>query len=159
MKRNFTDTNGAVWTPKITLFEAARIKRNLEVNIEEIDDINRMIQDPSLLCDTLYIVCEEEARGRNISAEIFGKSLLGDAIKDARQALLGAVSDFFEDPRKRTAFLEYVGTLIEEGDKTLDLIVKSGKATKQKIREEGKKFREELQKQLENPTSGEKSGN
>ena len=161
MKRTFTDTDGRKWTPKLTLFEAARVKRQLDINMEELDDITRMVQDPALLCDVLFVVCETEANARCVNAETFGRSLAGDAIKAARQALLMAVSDFFEDTRKRTAFSEYIQAMTEEGDKTLDLIMKSTKATKRKIREQGDEFRASLQKELGNPEmpdSGEPSG-
>ena len=158
MQRNFTDTNGKQWFPKLTLFEAARIKRNLEINIEDFEDIQRMVQDPFLLCETLFIVCETEANRLGISQEVFGRSLAGDSIREAREALLYAVSDFFEDKRKRTAFIEVIESLNEEGEATLSLIAESTEAAKQTIKKQGAEYRKNLKKQLENPTSGEESG-
>ena len=149
MNRTFKDNEGRVWTPKVTLYEAARIKRNCNIHIEDFDDIQRMVQDPMLLCDTLFIVCEDEAVRKGVSAENFGRSLFGDAIKAAREALLTAVSDFFSDPRARTAFMECMETLNEESDKTIDKIMETLGATKESIREEGEVFRRKLMEEVE----------
>lgn len=139
----------------MTLFEAARIKRNVDINIEDFDDIQKMIQNPFLLCDTLYIVCEDEATKCKISAEQFGKSLAGDAIKAARESLLMAISDFFEAPGKRIAFMEMTESLNEQGELTIKMIEENTEKMKESIRREGEANRKKIMAMLGNSTSGE----
>ena len=153
-ERYFIDTNKIKWIPQVTLFHAARIKRALGLNIEDLDDITTMTQDPAMLADVLFIACEQQAREKGINEEQFGLSLGGDSIKHARRAILFAISDFFEDTKRRTVFLEMVKIMEEESNKNLDLLFNNREMTKEQIRRSGKKWRSELETALKKSTDG-----
>lgn len=161
-ERYFIDTNQNKWIPKITLYHAGRIKRALELNVENVDDVTTMVQDPAILADVLFISCEQQAREKGISEEEFGLALGGDSMKHARRAILFAISDFFEDMKTRTVFLDLIKTLEAEGKKNLELLFNHREQTKANIRRSGHKWRQELEaslkKQAESLNSDEPDG-
>ena len=57
--------------------------------------LEKLINDPILLCDVIYCVCMEEADSRGVSDEDFGRAMAGDAIELATTALLEELVDFF----------------------------------------------------------------
>lgn len=57
----------------------------------------RLIQDPILLVDVLYVVCKEEADARQVSDRDFGKAMGGGAIVQGRTALIAELADFFPE--------------------------------------------------------------
>ena len=153
-ERYFIDNNKKRWVPKVTLYHAGRIKRALGLNIENIDDVTTMIQDPATLVDTLFIACEQEAKQSGISDVEFGTALGGDSIKHARRALLFAISDFFEDTKKRTVFSAMIKTMEEEGNKNIELLFNSLEMSKEQIRKHGRKWRQELEAELKKEAAG-----
>ena len=166
-ERFFIDTNKNKWIPRITLFHASRIKRALGMNLENIEDVTTIIQDPAMLADALFISCEQQAREKGIDEEQFGLALGGDSMKHARRAILFAISDFFEDTKKRTFFTELIKTLEDEGNKNIELLFNNRELTKQNIRRRGQKWRTELEAKLKkdenqtpekSKTSGKPSG-
>ena len=66
-----------------------------------IDDI---VNDPCLLVDILWVVCEKQAKAQGVTDEDFGASLAGDSIEDATRAFLDELVDFF--PGARRLFLK-----------------------------------------------------
>ncbi|MDR1957609.1 MAG: hypothetical protein LBQ54_00935 [Planctomycetaceae bacterium] len=168
-KRTFTDNEGRHWSPKINLYTASRIKRNLDVNIEDFNALNAAITDPCSRCDLLFLSIEDQAIKNGVTPESFGRSLAGDVMKEATEALLNVISDFFEDAKKRTAFTEMVQAMREEAEKTTDYMITQSAKIKAAISRAGESFRKEFQKNLDtlaNPdppetkskTSGKTSG-
>ncbi len=168
MKRSFTDTENRSWTPEINLYTAGRIRRKLDINVEDIDSLNNAILDPATRADLLFLAVEEEAIKRRVSDVEFGKSLGGDCMKDATEALLYAISDFFEAPKKRTAFINLIEAMRAEADLNVDYMIEKAPLIRQAIRKSGETFRKELDRQLEEAvepapskksrTSGKESG-
>jgi len=105
--RSFKDTEGRQWVVRVSVDTLKRVKALLGVDLTEAatgDLMGRLADDPVLLADVLYAVCQPEAEGRDISDEAFGRALGGDAIDEAADALIGALVDFF--PKRRRALLE-----------------------------------------------------
>jgi hypothetical protein len=65
--------------------------------------IEKLVGDPILLCDVIYVICKPEADQRSITDEDFGRSMAGDAIDHATTSLLEELVDFF--PKSRRALL------------------------------------------------------
>ena len=63
--------------------------------------VERLISDPVLLCDVVYVVCKEEADSKDVSDEDFGRAMAGDALEHATTALLEELIDFFPQGRRR----------------------------------------------------------
>ena len=65
--------------------------------------IERLSNDPILLCDIIYVLCQSEAEQRGISDEDFGRAMAGDAIDHATASLLEELVGFF--PKNRRGLL------------------------------------------------------
>ena len=83
-----------------------RVRSVLNINLLEAIEgklLERLITDPVLLCDILFVVIQPEAIAKGISDEDFGRSLGGDVLDVAATALLEELVDFFPNA-KRTVF-------------------------------------------------------
>lgn len=104
MPRSFTDTEGRAWTVAFTVAAAKRLRDMLHINPFDANQLLvRLFDDPIFLAEAIYCVCLDEANQRGISDEQFGRALAGQAIENARHALLEEYVDFFPEPQKREA--------------------------------------------------------
>lgn len=55
----------------------------------------RLMADPILICDVLYVLVKPEADKLDVSDEDFAASMGGGAIFEAQSALMGELTDFF----------------------------------------------------------------
>ena len=102
----FADTQGRTWTVTINVDVIRRVRSLLNINLLEAVEgrlLERLITDPVLLCDILFVVIQPEAVTKDISDEDFGRSLGGDVLDLATTALLEELVDFFPSA-KRTVF-------------------------------------------------------
>ena len=128
---SFKDTAGRDWTVDITVQTLKRIKSAL--NIDLLDNqggkgiLGQMAADPILVCDILYVACQDQAEKAGVSDEDFGSALGGDALQAGIDALLEAFIGFFPNRAQRAALgraWEKMGKLtemaIEAVQETLD---------------------------------------
>lgn len=112
--QSFKDAKGRDWQIEITVNVIKKVRATLDIDLTEVDGaVYRRLDDPVTLVDLLWLICEEEAQGRNLTDEDFGCGLVGDPIEDATNALLDAIADFFPG-RKRSliqAMLKNAATL------------------------------------------------
>ena len=111
--KSFTDNLGRTWTLVVNVAAIKRVRALCEVDLNaiiEIEDgkpaaklLERLSEDPVLLVDVLYAVCQPECDKKNVTDEDFGAAMAGDAIDLATSALLDEVIDFFPEA-KRLAF-------------------------------------------------------
>ncbi len=104
--RTFTDNAGRTWTIAINVDCIRRLRATLNIDLLEAVEgklIERLVGDPILLCDCIYVICKPDADQRNISDEDFGRAMAGDAIEYATTSLLEELVDFF--PRNRRELL------------------------------------------------------
>ena len=102
----FSDTQGRPWTITLNVDAIRRVRSVLNINLLEAIEgklLERLITDPVLLCDILFVVIQPEAISKGISDEDFGRSLGGDVLDVATTALLEELVDFFPSA-KRTVF-------------------------------------------------------
>ena len=102
----FADTQGRTWTVTINVDVIRRVRSILSINLLEAIEgrlLERLITDPVLLCDILFVVIQPEAIAKVVSDEDFGRSLGGDVLDLATTALLEELVDFFPSA-KRTVF-------------------------------------------------------
>jgi hypothetical protein len=107
--RTFKDSTGREWQVVINTNAIKRAKDTAGVNLVEIADADagsrlygRMLLDPVLVVDIAYGVCKPETDTRKFSREDFNAVLVGDAIAEARQAILEDLVDFFPNPVRDT---------------------------------------------------------
>jgi hypothetical protein len=90
-----------------------RVRSVLNINLLEAIEgklLERLITDPVLLCDILFVVIQPQAITHGISDEDFGRSLGGDVLDVATTALLEELVDFFPSA-KRTVFRKALAKL------------------------------------------------
>ena len=76
--KTFADNAGRTWAIAVNVTAIKRVKDLLQVNLLEIADqkgklLERLIDDPCLLCDILYSLVKPEADAKGISDEEFGR--------------------------------------------------------------------------------------
>ncbi len=94
----FTDTENRQWEIAINVTAIKRVKGTLELDLlkaVEGDLFVRLANDPCLLCDLLFVLCQEQAKEQGVTDEQFGAALGGDALDAATTALLEELVDFF----------------------------------------------------------------
>ena len=123
--KQFTDNAGRTWTIAINVDAIKRVKGLLDVNLLEIVEgtlIERLIRDPVLLCDVVYVICKPEADEKNVSDEDFGRAMAGDAIEHATKAVLEELVGFSPSPRDRANLTRVLETTYRVMDKARDMV-------------------------------------
>lgn len=109
--RTFRDSTGRMWSVALNVHEMRRIRAALGIDLVnvisldskggvKVDLIDRIANDPCLLADILWVVCEAEAKAEGITDADFGARLAGDPIDDATRALLDELVDFFPGAKR-----------------------------------------------------------
>ncbi len=104
---SFTDADARVWPVQINVATIKRTQKLAGVDLMESVTghlLERIAQEPVLLCDVLYCVCKEVADERKVTDEDFGRLLAGDVIDEATKAFMEALVAFF--PSRRRLVLE-----------------------------------------------------
>jgi len=102
--KTFTDNTGRKWQVAVTVDTIKRVKALRDVDLLESVEgklLDRLIGDPVLLCDILFVVCKPQADEAGITDEQFGQAMAGDAIDAATAAFLEALVGFFPPSRRR----------------------------------------------------------
>ena len=123
--KTFTDNAGRTWTVAINVDAIKRVRALLDVDLLEIVDgklIERLIRDPVLLCDVVYVLCKPEADTKGVSDEQFGQAMAGDAIEHATKVVLEELVGFSPSPRDRATLQRVLKTTYEVMDKARDVI-------------------------------------
>jgi len=94
---SFTDTRGTTWDVSITIAEVKRIKARIDMDVAQISPelIGRIVDEPELLGDLLWCLCERQAEERQLDDVAFFGRLAGDALDQATNAFLEELVDFF----------------------------------------------------------------
>lgn len=109
--RQFTDTKGRTWKVELNVRQVKRVRDALGVDLANViqagrdgtvaaDTLERVANDPVLLADILWILCEGEAKASGVTDDDFGSALAGDSISDATRAFLDELVDFFPGARR-----------------------------------------------------------
>jgi hypothetical protein len=103
--KTFADNAARTWAITVNVAAVKRVRELLGVNILEIADqkgklLERLVEDPCVLCDVLWCLVKPEAEAKGISDEEFGRALGGDALDQATDALLTEIADFFPKSRR-----------------------------------------------------------
>ncbi|HRQ75591.1 MAG TPA: hypothetical protein PK098_06690 [Phycisphaerales bacterium] len=123
--KTFTDNAGRTWTVAINIDAVKRVRSLLNVDLLDITDgklVKRLISDPVLLCDVIYVVCRPEAETKNVSDEDFGRAMAGDAIEHATTALLDELVNFSPNQRDRKSAQRVLQKTWQVMDRARDLV-------------------------------------
>jgi len=109
--RRFTDTKGRTWDIELNVRQMKRVRDILGIDLVNIistgkdgavatDTLDRVANDPILLVDILWVLCEGQAKSAGVTDEDFGSSLAGESIAEATRAFLDELVDFFPGARR-----------------------------------------------------------
>jgi hypothetical protein len=109
--RRFTDTKGRAWELDLNVRQMKRVRDILGIDLVNIistgkdgavatDTLDRVANDPILLVDILWVLCEGQAKSAGVTDEDFGSSLAGESIAEATRAFLDELVDFFPGARR-----------------------------------------------------------
>ena len=104
--QTFNDNSGRTWSLTINVDAIKRVRGLLDVDLMQALDgprnlLERLVTDPVLLCDVVYVLCKPEADPRKVSDEDFGRAMAGDAIDAATTALLEELVGFFPQAKRQ----------------------------------------------------------
>lgn len=121
---NFTDAQNREWKVFIDIPTVKKLKeRDLDI-LKMFDGgmevFEKIVGDPIRLVDTLWLVCEEQIKERGLDEVGFAKSLYGDTLMGASEALVEGVCDFFPDPKRRAGIRLMLRKSKEAGEIMLD---------------------------------------
>lgn len=123
--KTFKDNADRSWTVAINVAAIKRVRDLTGVDLMEVLDgslIEKLIRDPVLLCDVIYVVCRPEAEARSVSDEDFGRAMAGDAIEHATTALLDELVNFSPNPRDRKSAQRVLQKTWQVMDRARDLV-------------------------------------
>jgi len=101
---SFTDTQNRVWTVAINFATVRRVRDMLKIDLVANDIgsvIEKIVSDPIVLGDVLYVIVKPQADELKISDIQFGEGLAGDAVEEASKAFFDELADFTPNPRNR----------------------------------------------------------
>ena len=111
----FRDCHGRQWSIRVDVGAVKRVRSALGVDLMQVAErktadggrepgvLERLASDPVLLVDVIYVLCRDQAQSAGVTDEQFGAAMAGDALEGAVTAMLGAIVDFFPNPRERAA--------------------------------------------------------
>ncbi len=117
----FTDDKGRDWRVRVDVTTIRNV-REIKTEDGEIIDLGSLARvadtfikfadDPCLLCNVLFVICEDQTKERDVSDEDFGRLLAGDVIANAATALEEAVTDFF--PQQKRSLLQRLRKKVDQ---------------------------------------------
>ena len=104
----FTDNAGRLWEIELNVRQMKRVRDRLGVDLVNVisagedgsvatDTLDRVANDPILLCDILWVLCEGQAKTAGVTDDDFGSSLAGDSISEATRAAVGLARRYEEE--------------------------------------------------------------
>jgi hypothetical protein len=99
--KGFCDSSGRAWSISLTIDSAKRVRNLIEVNLLDLTSgdpplLTRLGTDILLLCDVIYALVKPQADAQNITDEMFGSLLGGEAIQAAQSAFYEELIGFFQ---------------------------------------------------------------
>ena len=98
---SFKDAQGRAWSVVIDATGVKRVTQRLGFHLGKLQDNNfaglrEVAGDVINLCDTLYVLCEDQAKalGLDLDSDAFGRLLDGDVFPAAADAFWEAFVDF-----------------------------------------------------------------
>ena len=98
---SFKDATGKDWPVVITFRTAEELKEQVGVDLLSDTELQRLFDNPVLLCNSLYVACQHHCEVAGIDDRQFGELLVGETIDRAFDAFCEALVDFFPNAARR----------------------------------------------------------
>jgi hypothetical protein len=104
--KQFKDEQGRDWMIDVTVGAIKSVRELLKVDLWNFfgDEAKRILSDPPMLVDVVYVLCKQQCTERGLTDVDFGRLFRSDVLEAASNALIGAVIDFF--PKSRQTILK-----------------------------------------------------
>ncbi len=99
------------WTLQMNVAQARQLKDRLDLDVFDVQSLQRLAGDPYTAANVLYVLCEKQAHAAEINDEQFGELLAGDSFEPAVEALLQEIVDFF--PKRQREVLRKILAQLE----------------------------------------------
>lgn len=122
--RTFTDNADRTWAIAVDINAVRRVRTALSLNLvnsDFSDTLQKLLADPVLLCDTIYVICKPDADRLGVTDIDFGRAMAGDAIEKATSALLDELANFIPNPRDRARVQTLIKLLKQYAEKSRDV--------------------------------------
>ncbi len=106
--RQFQDNANRKWEVVINVGTVRRVRDLLQVDLpglfeREMEPLLELLRDPVRIVEVVWGLIEKQAGGAQVTPEMFGEAMGGDALQGASDALVDGLVDFF--PRQKAASL------------------------------------------------------
>jgi len=119
----FVDIENRTWNVAVNVASIKRVKELLGEDLLDWQPIlERLLIDPILLVDVIYVICKPQADVLELTDEQFAEAMAGDTIARAKQALVEGLIDFFPDAKDRENARIAIQKFDRLTDKARDLI-------------------------------------
>lgn len=118
----FKDSAGNEWQLSVTAWTLKDVREKTSILLTTLVEENCQLlielhRDPVLLADILWVMIEEQAEKKQITVRQFSESFGGDMVSAARNALIEATIDFFDDPETRAGTREVLRKTMQIAEK------------------------------------------
>jgi len=129
--RSFKDNADRTWTITLNVYAVKKVRDLLNVDLLDLGGdqaetgnglLYRLIADPVLLVDVLYVICKDQADGASVTDEQFGRAMAGDVIDAATRAFLEELADFTPSPRDRARARKVIDATWKLIDRAQDVL-------------------------------------
>jgi hypothetical protein len=115
----FKDSEGREWQVSLNGYQLKKLKDTIGFDARDHESILQAANDPILLCNVMYVLCEDQAKNLDLTDEDFGRAMGGDAIEQAADAYMQETADFF--PRQKPALKAMLARMTETQDRATAL--------------------------------------
>ena len=130
--RTFRDNAGRNWNLALNVWTVKAVRDLLGVDLldlgadrpagHEKNLLLRLIGDPVLLVDVVYVLCKDQADAAGVTDEQFGRAMAGDVIDQATKGFLEDLADFTPSPRDRARARKVIDATWTVIDRAQDLL-------------------------------------
>jgi hypothetical protein len=104
--KSFTDNEKRKWIINVNVTTVMKVRALIDFDILDVADQDngvfiRLAEDPVLLVNVLYALCQEQAIAADVSDEDFGRAMAGNVIARATEVLLDEIVNFTPNQRDR----------------------------------------------------------
>lgn len=99
---SFKDDQKRSWSIVVTIPLARKVRDQLGVDILKTQTaLQELSEDPLMMIDVIYLLCEQQAEKRGVTDEQFGEALSGGSVHHAVEAFTEALINFTSPQRQK----------------------------------------------------------
>jgi len=104
--RKFIDSRDREWSVLVTVQGIVDVRDATTIDLGKLFDnslklLGELLDDPPRLVDCLWVLCADSGTAAGVTPADFGRSLYGDVLEAATNALIDSTIDFFPNARRR----------------------------------------------------------